>query len=77
MIRLSNPFLAFLGTFFYIWSWFTTSLMPSVLCGICFGLEQEVHHKLDAYRVNNNREFFQISLDEAKKTVGELGKRYL
>jgi len=38
MIRLSNPFLAFLGTFFYIWSWFTTSLMPSFLFGVCFGL---------------------------------------
>ena len=42
-----------------------------------FGLEQEVHHKLDAYRVNNNREFFQISLDEAKDTVADLGKRYV
>ena len=42
-----------------------------------FGLEQEVHHKLEAYRVNNNREFFQISLDEAKDTVVELGKRYI
>ena len=42
-----------------------------------FGLEQEVHHKLDSYRVNNNREFFQISLEEAKKTVEELGERYL
>jgi len=42
-----------------------------------FGLEQEVHHKLDAYRVNNNREFFQISLDEAKDTVTDLGKRYV
>jgi len=42
-----------------------------------FSLEQEVHHKLDAYRVNNNREFFQIPLDEAKDTVAELGKRYV
>lgn len=42
-----------------------------------FGLEQEVHHKLDIYRVNNNREFFQISLDEAKDTVADLGKRYV
>ena len=42
-----------------------------------FGLEQEVHHKLDAYRVNNNREFFQISLEEAKDTVTDLGKRYV
>ena len=42
-----------------------------------FSLEQEVHHKLEAYRVNNNREFFQISLDEARYTVEELGKRYV
>ena len=42
-----------------------------------FGLEQEVHHKLEANRLNNNREFFQISLEEAKKTVEMLGERYL
>ena len=42
-----------------------------------FSLEQEVHHKLDSYRVNGNREFFQISLEEAKETVQELGVRYL
>ena len=42
-----------------------------------FGLEQEVHHKLDSYRVNNNREFFQVTLDEAKETITELGKRYV
>ena len=42
-----------------------------------FSLEQECHHKLEKYRVNNNREFFQIPLDEAKATVKELGERYL
>jgi hypothetical protein len=42
-----------------------------------FALEQECHHKLEAYRVNNNREFFQIPLEEAKETVIELGKRYI
>ena len=42
-----------------------------------FSLEQEVHHKLGEYRVNNNREFFQISLDEAKDTIMEIGKRYI
>ena len=42
-----------------------------------FGLEQEVHHKLEDYRVNNNREFFQLPLEEAKMYVQELGKRYL
>jgi hypothetical protein len=42
-----------------------------------FGLEQEVHHKLESYRVSGNREFFEISLEEAKKIVEELGVRYL
>jgi hypothetical protein len=42
-----------------------------------FGLEQEVHHKLEANRLNSNREFFQISLKEAKETVTMLGERYL
>jgi len=42
-----------------------------------FGLEQEIHHKLQEYRVNNNREFFQISLEEVKVTVEDLGKRYI
>lgn len=42
-----------------------------------FGLEQEVHHKLNAYRVSNQREFFQISLEEAKTSVQKLGERYL
>ena len=42
-----------------------------------FALEQEVHNKLDAYRVSNQREFFQISLDEARQTVQEIGSRYI
>ena len=42
-----------------------------------FSLEQEVHHKLEDYRVNNNREFFQISLNEAKTSIEEIGKRYI
>ncbi len=42
-----------------------------------FALEQECHHKLEKYRVNNNREFFQMSLEEAKKTIEELGSRYI
>ena len=42
-----------------------------------FALEQEVHHKLDAYRVSNQREFFQISLNEAMEAVKELGERYI
>jgi len=42
-----------------------------------FGLEQEIHHKLEANRVSGNREFFEISLEEAKQVVTELGKRYI
>jgi len=42
-----------------------------------YALEQECHHKLDAYRVNNHREFFQIPLEEAKQVVIDLGKRYI
>ena len=42
-----------------------------------FALEQECHHKLEKYRVSNNREFFQMSLEEAKSTVEELGERYI
>ncbi len=42
-----------------------------------FALEQECHHKLEAYRVSNNREFFQISLDEAKETISEIGEKYM
>jgi len=39
-------------------------------------LEGEVHRKLREYRVNNQREFFQINLEEAKKVIKLLGKNY-
>ena len=45
----------------------------------CFNgelLEGEVHHALKKYRVNNQREFFQIELEEVKKTVKDIGKNY-
>tara|TARA_R110000803_G_scaffold22161_1_gene55252 strand:+ start:439 stop:906 length:468 start_codon:yes stop_codon:yes gene_type:complete len=42
-----------------------------------YGLEQEVHNKLDEYRINSQREFFQLSLEEAKSTIKELGKMYI
>ena len=42
-----------------------------------FALEQECHRKLEKYRVSNNREFFQMSLEEAKSTVKKLGERYI
>jgi len=60
----------------------TGVILPMVVewafqCYNGFALEQEVHEKLKSYRVNNHREFFQISLGEAKDAVIELGARYL
>ena len=46
----------------------------------CFNgeqLEGEVHRALEMYRVNKQREFFQISLEEAKKTIEKIGKSYI
>ena len=46
----------------------------------CFNgmaLESEIHKYLHSYRVSNDREFFQISLTEAKEAVNFLGKRYI
>lgn len=40
-------------------------------------LEGEVHRYLEGSRVNDNREFFQVSLEEAKEAIEELGVRYL
>lgn len=40
-------------------------------------LEGEVHRKLREYRVNNQREFFQINLEEAKQVIKLLGKNYI
>jgi hypothetical protein len=45
----------------------------------CFNgqaLEAEIHKYLHSYRVNNDREFFQVPLDEAKRVVDLLGVRY-
>ena len=45
----------------------------------CFNdelLEGEVHHALKKYRVNNQREFFQIGLDAAKETIESIGKNF-
>ena len=39
-------------------------------------LEGEVHSYLDQFRVNKNREFFQISVEEAKSVIERLGRRY-
>lgn len=46
----------------------------------CFNgeaLEHEVHRKLEHYRVNHSREFFDVSLNEAKETVVNLGENYI
>jgi len=46
----------------------------------CFNaerLEGEVHKKLQGYRVSKDREFFAISLNEAKETVEDLGQKYV
>jgi hypothetical protein len=45
----------------------------------CFNgenLEHEVHNKLSDLRINHHREFFDITLNEAKDTIKELGKNY-
>lgn len=46
----------------------------------CFNaesLEREIHKYLKPHRVSNDREFFQITLDEVEKTIELLGQRYL
>ena len=44
----------------------------------CFNgenIERQTHHKLKSYRVNNNKEFFQVSLDEAKEVINLIGNK--
>ena len=40
-------------------------------------LEGEVHKYLDSYRVNNQREFFQVGFDQVKSIIEEIGERYI
>jgi hypothetical protein len=45
----------------------------------CFNGEQmegEVHRALEKYRVNSQREFFQIEIEEAKEIIEKIGKNY-
>jgi hypothetical protein len=45
----------------------------------CFNgemVEREVHYKLKAQRVNSSKEFFQISLEEAKETINLIGNKF-
>ncbi len=46
----------------------------------CFNaerLEGEVHKQLQGYRVSKGREFFTISLSEAKEVIESLGQKYI
>ena len=46
----------------------------------CFNgeqLEHEVHAELATYRVNQNREFFDIPLAEAQEAIEKIGKNYV
>jgi len=46
----------------------------------CFNgeqLEREVHEELATYRVNQNREFFDIPLVEAQEAIEKLGQQYV
>jgi hypothetical protein len=46
-------------------------------CFNAHAFEGELHKYLKGYRINNDREFFQISINEAKDAVLLLGKRYI
>jgi hypothetical protein len=39
-------------------------------------LEVEIHRALDSFRYSSNKEFFEISLNEAKETIRKLGSAY-
>ena len=46
----------------------------------CFNaerLEGEVHQTLKGHRISKDREFFAISLNEAKETIEDLGQKYV
>ena len=45
----------------------------------CFNgemVERQVHSKLHSCRVNNNKEFFQINLEEAKENIILIGNKF-
>tara|TARA_R110002012_G_C11309083_1_gene574366 strand:- start:55 stop:528 length:474 start_codon:yes stop_codon:yes gene_type:complete len=46
----------------------------------CFNaerLESEVHIALKAYRISKDREFFAISINEAREKIEDLGQKYI
>lgn len=46
-------------------------------CFNAHAFEGELHRYLKDYRINTDREFFQISVNEAKEAILILGKRYI
>jgi len=40
-------------------------------------LEKELHRHLEGQRVNSNREFFDLTVDEAKEVITKFGQNYL
>jgi hypothetical protein len=40
----------------------------------CEFAEEVIHHRLDNFRVNEYREFFEINIEEAKKIINEVCK---
>lgn len=45
-------------------------------CYNSLNLEKEIHQYFDQFRVNDKREFFYLSVDEAKNVIKKLGKKY-
>ena len=45
-------------------------------CYNAIDLEAEVHEYLSSYRVKNNREFFKLTLEEARTAIEKLGLKY-
>ena len=45
----------------------------------CFNgerIERATHKHLKKYRINNDREFFNVTIEEAKKVINEIGGKY-
>ena len=53
------------------------SVVYAFRCFNAHALEIELHKYLKDYRVNNDREFFQMSVDDAKAAITLLGQRYI
>jgi len=40
-------------------------------------LEKDIHERLHEYRLSNQREFFQVDLEEVKDVINEIGESYV